>query len=278
VTIYQQAGDTGLVDLQTDVSRAASRRKYAEVTSAHDDSLLQKLAKAKEQLARKRDAAQTAKDVAQTRADALAQQQAEFESMQAAQQQLLAQVNGDIAHLVAEEQAKRAAAEAPKVIPAPPAADAPTPSGTAPAGDNGGSGSSTTPDPGASPAAPPAADPSPAPVPAPSGRGAAAVAYVVAQLGKPYCYAGVGPDCFDCSGLTMQAWAQAGVYMSHNSEAQLASFSRVSMSDLQPGDIVWSPGHVGIYVGSGAVIHAPHTGDVVRYIGVSYFQAAVRPG
>ena len=76
----------------------------------------------------------------------------------------------------------------------------------------------------------------------------------------------------------MMAWAQAGVYMPHNSEAQLAAFPRVSMSNLQPGDLVWNPGHIGIYVGNGSVIHAPHTGDVVRYIGVGYFQAAVRPG
>src|SRR6185503_10729394 len=56
VTIYQQSGDTGMGDFQTDVHAAASRRKYAAVTSARDDSLLQKLAKAKEQLGRKRDA------------------------------------------------------------------------------------------------------------------------------------------------------------------------------------------------------------------------------
>jgi cell wall-associated NlpC family hydrolase len=50
------------------------------------------------------------------------------------------------------------------------------------------------------------------------------------------------------------------------------------MNQLQPGDIVWAPGHSGIYVGGGAVIHAPHTGDVVRYISLSYFSAASRPG
>jgi cell wall-associated NlpC family hydrolase len=100
----------------------------------------------------------------------------------------------------------------------------------------------------------------------------------MAQLGKPYVYAGAGPDTFDCSGLTMMAWAAAGVSMSHNSEAQYARFPRVPMDQLRPGDILWAPGHVGIYVGNGAVIHAPHTGDVVRYINASYFDGAVRPG
>ena len=75
------------------------------------------------------------------------------------------------------------------------------------------------------------------------------LAYAYAQLGKPYCYAGVGPGCFDCSGLTMMAWAQAGVSMSHGSYDQMALFPSVSMSQLQPGDLVFWDGHVGIYVG-----------------------------
>jgi cell wall-associated NlpC family hydrolase len=115
-------------------------------------------------------------------------------------------------------------------------------------------------------------------LPAASGSAGTAVAYAQAQLGKPYCYAGAGPDCFDCSGLTMKAWGAAGVGMSHNSEAQYASFPHVPMDQLQPGDIVWKPGHVGLYVGNGTVIHAPHTGDVVKYHGVSYYQSASRPG
>jgi cell wall-associated NlpC family hydrolase len=115
-------------------------------------------------------------------------------------------------------------------------------------------------------------------LPGASGSAGTAVAYAQAQLGKPYCYAGVGPDCFDCSGLTMKAWGAAGVGMSHNSEAQYASFPHVPMNQLQPGDIVWKPGHVGLYVGNGTVIHAPQTGDVVKYHGVSYYQSAARPG
>jgi cell wall-associated NlpC family hydrolase len=270
VATYERSGSTGLEDLQTNTDSVASRRKYAEATNARDNTLLDKLAKAKEHLSAERDAAEKAKGDAQAHSEALQQQQASFESMQNEQEQLLAQVNGEIGRLVAEEQAKRAAAEAPKIIPAGiPSAGATTPTTS-----------------GADSASPsPTADPDPAPAPAPepppptaSGRGDSVVAYAAAQLGKPYCYAGAGPSCFDCSGLTMQAWAQVGVYMAHNSEAQYAAFRRVPMNALLPGDIVWNPGHVGIYVGGGAVIHAPHTGDVVRYIDVGYFQAAVRPG
>ena len=97
-----------------------------------------------------------------------------------------------------------------------------------------------------------------------SGGVSAVLAYAYAQLGKPYCYAGVGPSCYDCSGLSMMAWAQAGVSMSHGSYDQQASFPAVSMDQLQPGDLVFWDGHVGIYVGNGSVIHAPHTGTVVQ--------------
>ena len=117
----------------------------------------------------------------------------------------------------------------------------------------------------------------PSKVPPASGRAGIVVEFARQQLGKPYESGGAGPNTWDCSGLTMMAWGAAGVGMSHNSEAQYASFPRVPMDALAPGDIVWAPGHVGIYVGGGAVIHATKPGDVVRYIGVGYFQGAVRP-
>jgi cell wall-associated NlpC family hydrolase len=103
--------------------------------------------------------------------------------------------------------------------------------------------------------------------------------YAYAQLGKPYCYAGVGPDCFDCSGLTMMAWAQVGVSMPHGSYAQQAMFPAVPMDQLQPGDLVFWDGHVGIYVGGGQVLHAPHTGTVVQITSIwPGVIGAARPG
>jgi cell wall-associated NlpC family hydrolase len=112
----------------------------------------------------------------------------------------------------------------------------------------------------------------PAATPPPSGGGgsgsaAAAVSYARAQVGDPYCYGGAGPGCFDCSGLTMMAWQQAGVSLPHSSAAQYNVGRRISASELQPGDLIfyYSPiSHVSIYIGGGQRISATHTGDYVR--------------
>ncbi|WP_406829469.1 NlpC/P60 family protein [Pedococcus sp. KACC 23699] len=123
---------------------------------------------------------------------------------------------------------------------------------------------------------PPApADPTPAPPPPPSSGGVTAViAYAQAQLGKPYQWGAEGPSSFDCSGLTLRAWQQAGVFLPHYTGAQYAQTQRVAISDLQPGDLVFygSSGetshHVGLYVGGGQMIEAPHAGAVVRYASI----------
>lgn len=117
----------------------------------------------------------------------------------------------------------------------------------------------------------PSPSPSPAPSPPPSsggsGAGATAVRYAMSQVGKPYCYGGAGPSCYDCSGLTMRAWAQAGVSLPHSSAAQYGVGRHISASELQPGDLIfyYSPiSHVSIYIGNGQRVSATHTGDYVR--------------
>jgi cell wall-associated NlpC family hydrolase len=111
-----------------------------------------------------------------------------------------------------------------------------------------------------------------------SGRVGKVLAYACAQLGDPYVWAAAGPSTFDCSGLTMQAWAAAGVSLPHNAEAQSHYGARVAptVAALQPGDLVFyhSPiSHVGIYIGHGLMIHAPHTGTVVKIARVPWGSA-----
>ncbi|GAW52488.1 NLP/P60 protein [Nocardioides sp. PD653] len=122
----------------------------------------------------------------------------------------------------------------------------------------------------------------PSDVPA-SGRAAAAVSYAMAQVGKAYVYGAAGPSAFDCSGLTMMAWAQAGVALPHSSSAQYSSGPHVAESDLQPGDLVfyYSPiSHVGMYIGNGMIVNAENPGSGVRVTSLHAmpYVGAVRPG
>lgn len=108
------------------------------------------------------------------------------------------------------------------------------------------------------------------------------VAIAKRYLGAPYSWGASGPNSFDCSGFTMFVYSQVGVSLPHSSRAQIGSGQRVSRSDLQPGDLVFfgSPiHHVGIYVGGGAYIHAPSTGDVVKISALSRsdYAGACRP-
>jgi len=108
------------------------------------------------------------------------------------------------------------------------------------------------------------------PPPAPSGGVAAVIAFARAQLGEPYVWGGAGPNVWDCSGLTMMAWRQAGVRLSHYTGYQWAETDRVPLSQLQPGDLVFfgtsgpNSHHVGLYIGGGQMIHAPNPSTVVK--------------
>ena len=118
-----------------------------------------------------------------------------------------------------------------------------------------------------------------------SSRGATALAYARKQLGKPYRFGGAGPDAFDCSGLTLQAWKAAGITLPRVSQAQIGVGKPVAKSDLRAGDLVFfysstAPSHVGLYVGNGVILHAPRTGKNVEYTKMAYmpFSGARRPG
>lgn len=128
----------------------------------------------------------------------------------------------------------------------------------------------STPSPRPSPSPPPPAQEETTTVvaaPAPRASAQVAVDTALAQLGKPYRWAGSGPNSFDCSGLTSFAWRAAGVSIPRSSRAQYGATTRVSRADLRPGDLVFyhSPiSHVAMYIGGGRVVEAPNSGNVVR--------------
>jgi peptidoglycan DL-endopeptidase CwlO len=118
-----------------------------------------------------------------------------------------------------------------------------------------------------------------------SGNARAALAFAFAQIGKPYQYGGTGPGGWDCSGLIQASWNSGGVNLPRTTWEQWSwgASRKVSLNDLQPGDLLFSEGlgHVGMYAGNGQMVHAPQTGDVVKVVPLSSygrnFVGAVRP-
>jgi len=163
------------------------------------------------------------------------------------------------------EAAARAVQPQPAVaLPQPPAAPDPAPA----------------PEPAPAPA-PPAPSPAPAPAPPappppPPTTHATAASIAARYLGVPYVWGGASPAGFDCSGLVMYVYAQLGVSLPHYTVAQWNATTPIATSDLQPGDLVFFDGlgHVGIYIGGGQFIHAPHTGTVVQIASLSGYWAA----
>ncbi|MFJ9415720.1 NlpC/P60 family protein [Streptomyces sp. NPDC101227] len=108
------------------------------------------------------------------------------------------------------------------------------------------------------------------------------LAFARAQIGKPYVWGATGPSSYDCSGLTAAAWKAAGVDLPRTTWDQVKVGQRVATSDLKPGDLVFffdDISHVGIYIGDGKMIHAPHPGANVRVESIYYdpIYGSVRP-
>jgi cell wall-associated NlpC family hydrolase len=213
---------------------------YLHATTNRQKDAIDALRAAKQQLAEQQGALASQRDQARRNLATVNSKRRAAAAAEDAQRALLAKVKGDLARLVAADQARRSAAPRSSR-------------------SRSGRGIGT----------PPSVD-----APAPNAAAAGAIAEAKKQLGKPYHYGSAGPDSFDCSGLTMWSWAHGGGRsLPHSSRAQYAATSRISLNDIAPGDLVFfgssvgSIHHVGIYVGGGKMIHAPETGEVVSYAG-----------
>ncbi|MCF3125282.1 C40 family peptidase [Streptomyces arenae] len=112
--------------------------------------------------------------------------------------------------------------------------------------------------------------------------GKKAIAFATAQIGKPYVWGAEGPGSYDCSGLTSKAWAAAGKGIPRTSQEQWKQLPRVDIKNMRPGDLIIyhsDASHVGLYVGDGAIVHAPRPGRDVTIAGAGSMQilGVVRP-
>ena len=189
-----------------------------------------------------------------------ASQRASIQSQLAERQALYSSIKDQITQLEAAERERQARLAAQARAAAKNHQPAPEP-----APSSGSSGGSPTPS---------------APAPPPSSH-SSVVSIALQYLGVPYVWGGASPSGFDCSGLTMYAYAKVGVYLPHNAAMQYGIGTPVSRSQLAPGDLVFFNGlsHVGMYIGGGRFVHAPHTGDVVKISSLSeYWYAATYVG
>ena len=265
-------GPAGMLDAD-DMQELSSRSKYGSAAADEDSDLIDDLVIATEDLDEARAEFERTRAAAESQRQGLEATRSDIARAQDEQEALLADAQGDISQLVSEIEAQRRAAEEAKAR-----ADAERRQRDATATRSAAPAASTSSSrkPGV-----PAGNASAAP--APNANAQKAVDTAMAQLGKPYKYAAVGPNSFDCSGLTMYAWAAAGVRLPHSSAAQYSSLPKVSQDQLAPGDLVFygSPiHHVGMYIGNGQYVNAPQTGDVVKVANIHRrdWAGAARPG
>jgi cell wall-associated NlpC family hydrolase len=286
ITSYMEAGSTQAITAvgTSDLNSTLNQKMLLDTLRGDREQLADDLSAVRSDLAdRESELAAKQEKLNQAEADQAAAKD-RVEAAVAEQEDLYNAANDELKEAVAAEQARREAeavaraqAEAERAAAAA-AAEAASQAAAAPSTPTGGavtsgstsSTSTSRPEVSGGPSdtsTPPVVQP-PAPVSPPASGAAGAIAAAKSQLGNPYRYGGSSPSTgFDCSGLTSWAWAQAGRSLPRTSRAQYAATQRVSVSQLQPGDLVFfgSPiHHVGLYIGGGQMIHSPRTGDVVK--------------
>ena len=265
------------------------RNSYLRAASVNRQQLIDGLRAAEANLKTQITALEDSKRAAAAKADDLKQRQDDAQQAAVKLQDVKSAVDGELATLVQQAQDAQAAAERE-------AAKQAAEQGALGSPDSGPSSGSSN----SSPSAPPSSsDPAdsppvtiyiptrpvpPGPPPAPDTEGAKkAIEFAQQQIGKPYVWGAAGPDAYDCSGLTQQAWKAGGVTMDHWTGSQYAQTRPIALTEVQPGDLIFynQMQHVALYIGDGKIIHAPHTGATVQIEDMYYWRtnmAATRPG
>jgi cell wall-associated NlpC family hydrolase len=256
------------------LSQMIDRAESAQVLSNQDAALSQQAQRFEHSVQLRQEQLTKLKHERETTVASLATKRSEINSALARQKQLLTSIHSSIqqlqqqeaereARLRAEAQARlkaqleaQAAARAAAAQPAQTTAPPPT---------------STT-----GVAAPPVS----VPVANPGVGHPQAASIALQYLGVPYVWGGSSPSGFDCSGLVMYVYGRLGISLPHYTVAQWSATTPISMSQIQPGDLVFFDGlgHVGIYIGNGQFVHAPHTGTVVQIASLSGYYASALVG
>lgn len=260
---YKQAGGgNAFADLDvTNATDFEARSKYASAAASEDEQTMYKLTLAQEELDVQREESERAREQLEAEKGALDARGAAAQANEQRLAELQSQVEGELEELVARERAARERAEQAQARQAIESPSGEGPSGGTPTyGDN---------------------------LPSNAGAGGA-VGWALAQVGKAYCNNGnrFGPSCFDCSGLTFMAWKNGGgLSIPTVSGPQFQAFPQVSLSAIQPGDLLFrdqgGTGHVAMYTGGGMMVHATthaNNPNAVKHVPVSGIRYAVRPG
>jgi len=261
ITAYTQGGATMIISRLVrsgDHAELVARSQYLRVAAHDQRRLIGQLRAAREDFTIVKGKLAAEEKDAKAATDEAAAARRQAAAAEGAQRAILSRVNGELATLVAAEEARRLAAEAARApaLPQAPVArfdDVPTTVARAASAP----GVVVT-----------------AKAPPPSSGAATAVRVAKEQIGKPYVYGGSGPDSFDCSGLTSYAWRAAGVSLSHDAYRQWFETTRVPIDQVQPGDLLFfgkdgveSIHHNAIYIGGGEMVEASQTGVPVRIRG-----------